>query len=106
MAIKFNEDSYYSNEYYSSVGGISCSEINKLEAEMLSLLNYNLVIVPSKFNRYLHAIRSYYQQLISPSTPNNTKSRNVPIAKAKSVMSTGGSKIVEESKAYGVFIEA
>ena len=31
LAIKYNEDDYYSNEYYAKVGGIALKELNRLE---------------------------------------------------------------------------
>ena len=31
LAIKYNEDDYYSNKYYARVGGISLCELNELE---------------------------------------------------------------------------
>ncbi len=66
MSIKFHEDQYFNNEFYSSVGGICCEEMNKLEAEMLVLLDFDLAIVPSAFSRYVAAMEEYYEQLMSP----------------------------------------
>ncbi len=66
LAIKFNEDNYYTNEYYSSVGGISCEEVNQLESEMLQLLKYDLVIHQKKYDRYLQAVGNYYQTFMLP----------------------------------------
>ena len=39
LAIKYNEDDYYSNKYYAKVGGINLEEINTLEYNLLILLN-------------------------------------------------------------------
>ena len=44
LAIKFNEDDYYSNEYYAKVGGISMKEMNQLESNSLLLLDFNVFI--------------------------------------------------------------
>ena len=33
LAIKFNEDNFFSNDYYSKIMGLSLSDLNKLEKE-------------------------------------------------------------------------
>ncbi len=53
LAIKFLEDVYYDNDYYSKVGGISCRELNGLESEMLRLMHYELFISPELYQTYL-----------------------------------------------------
>lgn len=40
VSIKYNDDDYYKNEYYAKVGGVTLSEINKLEEEFLELMDY------------------------------------------------------------------
>ena len=52
LAIKFYDDTYYNNEYYSKIGGISCRELNRLEAELLDLLAYDLHVQPEVYERY------------------------------------------------------
>jgi len=44
LAIKYNEDDYYSNEYYAKVGGITLQEANLLEAEFLGFLKFTIFI--------------------------------------------------------------
>ena len=44
MSIKYNDDYYYYNDHYSKIGGISCDELDKMEAEMLNILNYDLYV--------------------------------------------------------------
>ncbi len=44
IAIKYNDDDYYKNEFYAKVGGITIKEINGLESEFLQLINYKLYI--------------------------------------------------------------
>ena len=31
IAIKYNDDQHYSNELYSSIGGMECDELNELD---------------------------------------------------------------------------
>lgn len=44
VAIKYNEDDFYKNTQYSKIGGIPLNELNKLEYEFCSLLDFNLHI--------------------------------------------------------------
>jgi hypothetical protein len=52
VAIKYNEDDYYTNGYYSKVGGISVKELNTLEYEYVKLLKYNLYIKTEVYDKY------------------------------------------------------
>eukprot|EP01010_Urceolus_cornutus_P005073 NODE_857_length_1275_cov_252.349103_g652_i0.p1 GENE.NODE_857_length_1275_cov_252.349103_g652_i0~~NODE_857_length_1275_cov_252.349103_g652_i0.p1 ORF type:complete len:198 (+),score=19.24 NODE_857_length_1275_cov_252.349103_g652_i0:154-747(+) len=51
-AAKSRDDIYYSNAYYSAIGGIPNSEINKLEVTFLVLIKFNLFISPEVFQQY------------------------------------------------------
>lgn len=44
IAIKFFDDKYYSNGFYAKVGGVSRSELNLLELEMLQLMSFNAYV--------------------------------------------------------------
>ena len=59
IAIKFNEDDYYSNDYYAKVGGISLQEINTLEYECIKLLNHKLWIDDDFYNKYETYLNHY-----------------------------------------------
>jgi Cyclin len=52
LAIKYNEDDYFSNEFYSKVGGISLQEINALEYESLILIKHTLFVEQEFFLKY------------------------------------------------------
>jgi hypothetical protein len=52
LAAKGRDDTYYSNAYYSAIGGISNSEINKLEVAFLLLVDFNLFITPETYEQY------------------------------------------------------
>eukprot|EP00826_Nyctotherus_ovalis_P046861 TRINITY_DN5332_c0_g3_i6.p1 TRINITY_DN5332_c0_g3~~TRINITY_DN5332_c0_g3_i6.p1 ORF type:complete len:171 (+),score=18.10 TRINITY_DN5332_c0_g3_i6:198-710(+) len=65
VAMKFHEDFYYDNEYCATVGGIECEEMNGLEGEMLTLLEYRLTIPHCKYKRYLEAMRLYFENFVS-----------------------------------------
>ena len=58
IAIKYNEDEYCDNTFYAKVGGVSRKEIDKLEYEILSLLNFTLFVNEELFDKYNNYIRS------------------------------------------------
>ena len=58
IAIKYNEDEYYSNKFYSKLGGVTISEIVFLEYNFLSLIHYNLFVNNELFKKYNEYISS------------------------------------------------
>lgn len=58
LAAKFLDDRYYNNAFYARVGGISTLELNRLELEMLKLLDFKLGIPPSAMGALLGALQS------------------------------------------------
>jgi len=58
IAIKYNEDEYYSNKFYSKLGGVSISEIVFLEYNFISLIHYNLFVNNELFKKYNDYISS------------------------------------------------
>ena len=52
IAVKFNEDDFYSSEFYAKLGGITKVEINNLEYEFASMINFNLFIKEELFYKY------------------------------------------------------
>lgn len=52
IAIKYNEDDYFSNEFYSKVGGITLQELNVLEFESLLLIKHTLFVEKGFFYKY------------------------------------------------------
>ena len=57
LAIKYNEDIQFINSYYAKVGGISNKEMNLLEFHAFKLLDYNLSISETIFNKYVNYLR-------------------------------------------------
>ena len=56
IALKYNEDDYFTNEFYAKVGGVTKKEIDKLEYEFLIRTEYKLFVsgeVFEKYNNYL-----------------------------------------------------
>ena len=59
IAIKYNEDDFYSNKYYSTVGGISTRELCTLEYEFVKLLKYSLFINTQTYDKYKTYLINY-----------------------------------------------
>jgi hypothetical protein len=56
VAAKFQDDVYYSNEYYASVGGVKPKEMQRLEDRFLKLLLWRLYVTPKQYNTYLQSV--------------------------------------------------
>ena len=52
IALKYNEDSIYSNKYYSEVAGVSLKELNSMESSFLELLDFKLFVSEEEFKKY------------------------------------------------------
>lgn len=49
LAAKFHDDGHYTNSYYARVGGVSTAELNYLELEFLSIIDYRLFVSAAEF---------------------------------------------------------
>jgi hypothetical protein len=58
-AIKFNEDDYYSNNYYAKIGGVSLQEANCLECEFLKLIQFDLYVKTELYDKYHNYMLHY-----------------------------------------------
>ena len=59
IAIKFNEDNYYTSDFYAKLGGISKLEMNHLEYEFATMINFNLFIEEDLFYQYYNLLKNY-----------------------------------------------
>merc|ERR1719453_2645223 len=70
LATKFFDDVYYSNAYYAKVGGIRIKEVNVLEAQFLSLIEWRLHVTPQEYDQYRNhvymAVRGQSQLGLTP----------------------------------------
>lgn len=48
ISAKFLDDRYFNNAFYAKVGGVSTAELNRLELEMLQLLDFQLSATPEQ----------------------------------------------------------
>lgn len=58
LAIKYNEDIYYSMSIYSKIGGVTISELNRLEFEYIKLIQFDLFIEQKLYDKYYNDLMS------------------------------------------------
>ena len=58
IAIKYNEDNFYSSEIYAKLGGVTLKELNYLEFQFLILIKFSLFVEKDLFNKYYHNLMS------------------------------------------------
>lgn len=59
IAAKARDDTYYSNSYYASIGGITTKELNRLELMLLDMLQYNLFVTLEVFTEYRTKLQNF-----------------------------------------------
>jgi len=63
VAIKYLDDVYADNNVYAKIGGISLSEFNMLEIEMIRLLDFDFYIDSQLYFEYLDKLHLHHQKL-------------------------------------------
>lgn len=63
IAVKFFDEKYYTNDYYSKVGGISLKEFNFLEIEFLTMIDHNLFVDEKSFILYREKLTLYLEKV-------------------------------------------
>ena len=59
VAIKYNEDNFYSSDIYAKIGGLSIKELNYLEFHFLVLIKFSLFVEKDLFDKYYDNIMSF-----------------------------------------------
>ena len=59
MAIKYNEDAFYDNKYYSEIAGLSLNELKVLEFTFIKLCDFNLFVHDDIFENYSTYLHSF-----------------------------------------------
>lgn len=52
LAVKFHDDTYYSNAFYAKVGGVQLKEFNSLERKFLQLIEWKLHVDAEEYKLY------------------------------------------------------
>ena len=58
-AAKFYDDSFFNNELYARIGGVSVDELNALELEFVFLINFSLLITEEEFQKYYNELYTH-----------------------------------------------
>ena len=74
VSIKYNEDDYFSNKFYAKVGGVTKEELDKLEYEFLSLIDFSLFVDEDLFSKYYDYIKTFNSQNLIDDEEENTTS--------------------------------
>ena len=56
VAAKLRDDTYYSNKYYASIGGVTLSDMNKMEQSFLRSTGWNLYISKAEYDKFYAAM--------------------------------------------------
>jgi len=62
LAVKLQDDAYFSNKYYASAAGIDTEELNQLERQFLSLIGWQFMVSPQEYS-------DYHAQMLSAKGP-------------------------------------
>ena len=62
IAIKYNEDNFYSSEVYAKLGGLSVPELNYLEFQFLIQIKFSLFIEKDLFDKYYYNLLSFQEE--------------------------------------------
>ena len=63
LAIKYNEDNYYTFDYYAKIAGISKDELHILENEFVDLIKFDFYVDSSLFAKYQKYLKSFKKTL-------------------------------------------
>ena len=58
IAIKYNEDSFYDNKYYSEIAGVGLKELNIMENTFVEMCHFKLYIADEIFEKYYKYLNS------------------------------------------------
>ena len=59
ISIKFNEDSYYDNKYYSEIAGVKLKELKMIEYNFLEMNNFNVFINHKEYEQYRQYLEEF-----------------------------------------------
>lgn len=63
VAAKMNDDVFLDNKHYADVGGISLTEMNRLELALLDTLNYQVFVSPDQYDTCLASMHSLHAMI-------------------------------------------
>ena len=101
LAIKYNEDVYYDNEFYSKVGGLSCTELNGLEGTLLDWLDFDVHVSSEHYQRYLASLGwTQVQPMEDIGTEDKSKPPFIAISSEASMKTVSSSNELSREEAH------
>ena len=61
ISIKFNEDTFYDNKFYSEIAGVKLKELKLLEYTFLALNDFNIFVNSNEFEKYQQYLEDFNQ---------------------------------------------
>eukprot|EP00188_Purpureofilum_apyrenoidigerum_P005104 Plantae.Rhodophyta-Purpureofilum_apyrenoidigerum.ctg634.p1 GENE.Plantae.Rhodophyta-Purpureofilum_apyrenoidigerum.ctg634~~Plantae.Rhodophyta-Purpureofilum_apyrenoidigerum.ctg634.p1 ORF type:complete len:209 (+),score=18.49 Plantae.Rhodophyta-Purpureofilum_apyrenoidigerum.ctg634:168-794(+) len=96
LAVKFHEDSYFSNSFYARVGGVSLEEFNQLEVAFLQFMDFRLYISTEEYTKCLNTLQHYH--LMRKDAAIRQRMRDVEIEKVATIRTPTSTAIVNLSQ--------
>ena len=59
IAIKYNEDSIYTNKFYAKIGGVSNKELNRLERKFVDYINFKIFVSDKELQIYYNYLKNF-----------------------------------------------
>ena len=59
ISIKFNEDSYYDNKFYSEIAGVKLKELKMIEYTFLELNDFNVFVNGKEYEQYRQYLEEF-----------------------------------------------
>lgn len=84
LSTKVFDDEFYKNAYYAKLGGVSTTEMNTLEVEFLSLVNFNLYVSTATFEKYQQELQSFFAVSTASNVSSLSSSSPSPLTCANS----------------------
>ena len=59
LALKYNEDQIYKTDYYAQIAGISVKELNLIENDFASFIEFNFFVDDKLFSKYENYLKNF-----------------------------------------------
>lgn len=85
LAIKYSDDYYSDNVIYARIGGVPLAELNSLEANVLSLLQFNLHVDYKLYQQYVQELNLQYVKIMTEEKDSKKEDMTLGEADSKSL---------------------
>lgn len=79
LATKVFDDEFYKNAYYAKLGGVSTQEMNSLELEFISLMNFDFYVTQDTFEKYQKELTAF---VVAPCPTMDSSQLETPVVDA------------------------